>query len=93
MATENDSRSTSQQEAEPLGFEASLRAAEQSVKDLESGQLDLDAALSAYESGVRMLARCQGLLEAAERRVSLVKPGDPDGSVELVPFDPGSENG
>lgn len=74
-------------EEPPLGFEASLKLVEQSVSALESGQLDLDGALSAYEKGVQMLGRCHGLLETAEKRVNLLLNGTSDEEPKLVPFD------
>ena len=75
---------------EPIGFEASLKLVEQSVAALESGQLDLDAALSAYEKGVQMLALCHNLLETAERRVNLLLNANAEGTPELAPFETGA---
>lgn len=69
-----------------LGFEAALKALEQSVAALESGALDLDASLAAYERGVALLRRCHALLEDAERKVTLLSGVRDDGTPEDGPF-------
>lgn len=68
-------------------FELSLDTLEKTVRELESGSLSLDDALSAYERGVGLLARCRKLLEVAERKVALVAGVNEDGEPELAPFD------
>ncbi|GIW86019.1 MAG: hypothetical protein KatS3mg108_0343 [Isosphaeraceae bacterium] len=75
---------------ETLGFEAALKALEQSVADLESGSLDLDASLATYERGVALLRRCHALLDDAQRKVSLLTGVRDDGTPETQPFDPGA---
>jgi exodeoxyribonuclease VII small subunit len=75
---------------DPAGFESSLKALEQSVAALESGALDLDAALAAYEAGVRHLARCHGLLDAAEQKVRQLTVAE-DGTPTLAPFEPSGD--
>ncbi len=72
---------------ETIGFEASLKAVERAVAALESGQLDLDAALSAYETGIQMLTKCHTLLDTAERRVSLIQRGDNEDDLIPTPFE------
>ena len=69
------------------GFERSLEQLERAVGDLESGDLDLDESLEAYERGVRLLARCKGLLDVADRKVALLVDVDPDGRALTAPFD------
>lgn len=73
--------------AETLGFEAALRVVEQSVAALESGTLDLDDALKAYEKAVQLLERCHRLLEAAEQRVTILTGTNADGTPKIEPFD------
>jgi exodeoxyribonuclease VII small subunit len=70
----------------PPTFEASLRALEQAVGALESGGLDLDAALRSYEQGVRLLATCHAILEDAQKKVLLLTGTGPDGTPTLAPF-------
>ena len=59
-------------EAEDLPFEASLERLEQIVDRLEAGDVELEAALAAFEEGVRLARRCAAQLEQAERRVEIL---------------------
>ncbi len=68
-------------------FESSLETLEKTVRELEGGALSLDDALSAYERGVGLLARCRKLLDVAERKVALVVGVDDQGEPDLAPFD------
>ncbi|MDB5349351.1 MAG: xseB [Planctomycetota bacterium] len=70
-----------------ISFETSLRQLEQTVKALEGGDLGLDAALAQYETGIRLLAKCHGLLDAAGRKVALLTGVNEDGSPATAPFD------
>lgn len=57
-------------------FEASLADLEAIVDRLEAGELPLEEALAAFESGVALTRRCAEQLDAAERRIEvLVKEG------------------
>lgn len=71
-------------------FEEALAALEEVVAALELGQLSLEASLDHYALGVRLAARCEGDLDAAELRVSTLgsvaspSAGTPD--LDDVPF-------
>ena len=52
-----------------VDFEASLKALEVLVKQMESGELGLEESLAAFERGVRLTRRCQAALKQAEMRV------------------------
>lgn len=80
MTTNNHARSA--ETSEP-SFAARLAALEQIVKQMESGELPLEAALSAYAQGAHLLAGCQASLQQAEQAVLLVNQQQ-----QLVPFDP-----
>lgn len=54
--------------AEP-DFEASLQALEALVKQMESGELGLEASLQAFEQGVALTRHCQRALQQAALRV------------------------
>lgn len=69
-----------------IGFEAALAELERIVAELEGGP-DLASALTRYERGVRLLNRCQGLLDGAERSVALLTGVGPDGAAVTAPFD------
>ena len=78
---------------DPPTFEAALGQLEAIVAELERGALDLDASLSRYERGVRLLSRCRSTLQDAERRVALLTGTSPDGSPITSPFDAPSSPG
>jgi exodeoxyribonuclease VII small subunit len=56
------------QDSEPR-FEACLASLEAVVARLESGELELEQALEAFEEGVALARRCSRSLEAAELRI------------------------
>ncbi len=74
--------------ADEPSFEEALRRLEQVVDDLERGEPELSSALKKYELGVRLLARCQTVLEQAERSVALLTGVDAAGNPVATPFDP-----
>ena len=53
-------------------FESSLERLEAIVDQLETGDLPLEAALEAFESGVVLTRRCAAELEATERRIEVL---------------------
>ena len=52
-----------------VDFEAALQALEELVKQMESGELGLEASLAAFEQGVKLTRQCQAALKQAELRV------------------------
>jgi exodeoxyribonuclease VII small subunit len=61
-------------DADALTFEAAMAALDAAVRRLDSGELPLDEALAVFESGVRLQARCQALLDQAEQRIIELSP-------------------
>ena len=60
-----------------LSFEAALERLEAIVKRLEQGELELEAALAAFEQGVALSRRCAGQLAQARGRIEiLAREGD-----------------
>lgn len=72
-------------EPEP-NFEDALKQLEAIVDDLERGEPELSAALTKYEQGVRLLARCHGVLDRAEQSVALLAGVDGAGNPITTPF-------
>ena len=70
-----------------IGFETALIELETIVAELERGGPGLTEALGRYEKGIRLLNRCQGLLDNAERSVALLTGVDAEGRAETAPFD------
>ncbi len=72
-------------EPEPA-FEVALKQLETIVDDLERGEPELSAALTKYEEGVRLLARCHVVLDRAEQSVALLTGVDGSGNPVVTPF-------
>ncbi|WP_239023845.1 exodeoxyribonuclease VII small subunit [Salinicola corii] len=70
----------------PKDFAATLDRLETLVAQLESGELTLEASLSAFERGIRLTRDAQHRLDSAELKVqALLEQGD--GSLQSVPFE------
>lgn len=54
---------------ETLSFEDALRALEQIVRRLESGDVPLDESIALYARGEELRKRCTERLQAAEARI------------------------
>lgn len=62
---------------ENLNFEETMKQLETIAKELENGDLDLEASVSKFEEGMRLSKQCNELLENAEKRITiLLKEGD-----------------
>jgi len=64
-------------ETQTLSFEVALSRLEAIVDQLEAGDLELEAALAAFEHGVALSKRCAEQLGQAERRIEqLLREGE-----------------
>lgn len=80
---------TSGQDLSGLTFEDALRALEEVVRKLESGEVPLDESISLYERGEQLRRHCQARLDAAQARIEKIVSA-PDGrAASTVPFDAG----
>jgi exodeoxyribonuclease VII small subunit len=68
-------------------FEEALARLEKIVAQLEDGRTDLAASLAGYEEGVKLLRKCHGLLERAERRIEILSGVDAEGKPVVQAFD------
>lgn len=66
-------------------FEDSLQKLETLVKNLESGTLPLEEALTAFQEGVGLVKQCQTLLSQAEQKVEILTKANAE-AVETKPF-------
>jgi exodeoxyribonuclease VII small subunit len=69
-----------------MTFEQALAELEKIVQDLERGQLDLEAAITAYERGTHLKLHCEGKLREAQLRVDKISLA-PDGRARAEPTD------
>lgn len=63
-------------------FEAAVLELEQIVAQLEHGELPLEAALTHYERGARLVRHCQQTLDVADQRIRVLE------GEALVPYVP-----
>lgn len=63
-------------------FAERLSALESIVKNMESGELPLEAALTAYTEGMQLLQVCQESLQQAEQTVMILNQQQ-----QLTPFE------
>ncbi len=72
-----------------MSFEDALRALEDVVRKLESGDVPLEQSIDLYERGEKLRKHCQARLDAAQARIEKIVQG-PDGkAVGTEPFDAG----
>ncbi len=77
------------QDIADMNFEQALRALEEIVHTLESGEAPLDESIALYERGNTLRALCQQRLDAAKARIDAITLG-PDGVPSgTTPFDAG----
>jgi len=58
-----------QKAPDKLPFELALAETEQIAEKIESGEINLEDSLAAYERGLALIKRCRQLLDQAEQRV------------------------
>jgi len=71
-------------------FETYLLQVEDAVKALEGGKLKLEESIEKYETGIRALRQCYGILDQAEKKIQLLVK-EKDGSLSAKDFDPSTE--
>ena len=77
------------QDVAEMNFEQALRALEEIVHKLESGEAPLDESIALYERGNSLRALCQQRLDSAKARIDAIALG-PDGTpTGTTPFDGG----
>jgi len=69
-----------------LSFEDALAKLENIVRELESGRIKLDDAVSAYEKAVALKKLCQDKLQAAALKVEKIEIAK-DGTLSTTPLE------
>lgn len=70
-----------------LSFEDALRALEQVVRQLESGDVPLDQSIALYERGEALRRHCQARLDTAQARIEAIVQDARGQAVGTKPFD------
>lgn len=70
-----------------MTFEDALRALEDVVRKLESGEVPLDDSISLYERGEALRKHCQARLDTAQARIERIVAGPDGAAVAAQPFD------
>ena len=72
-----------------MSFEQALKALEDVVRRLETGEVPLEESIDLYERGEQLRKLCQARLDTAQARIEKIVAG-PDGKATgAVPFDAG----
>lgn len=66
-------------------YEERISALEQTLSELESGDVPLDQLVEKFEQAAGLLQSCQETLQKAEIRISQISLG-PDGKTQEAPF-------
>ena len=53
-------------------FENSLKELEKIVRELESGEVNLDESLKKFENGIELYKKCRSTLETAEKKIKIL---------------------
>ena len=68
-----------------LSFEDALLKLENIVRELESGRIKLDDAVTAYEQAVKLNQFCEKKLQAAQLKIEKIEIA-PDGEIKTAPL-------
>lgn len=69
-----------------LSFEEAIKALDEMVRKLEAGQVPLEEAIAAYETGMQLKAHCAEKLRLAEAKIEKIRldsEGNPTGTTPL----------
>lgn len=58
--------------ATTTSFETSLKELEAIVRELESGEVNLDQSLVRFEQGIELYRKCRSTLENAEKKIKIL---------------------
>ena len=69
-----------------MSFEEAMQRLDEIVRQLEKGDVPLDASLALFEEGSALIAQCSKQLDTAEQKVVMLKKGA-DGVPQELPFE------
>ncbi len=70
-----------------MSFEAALEELEDIVRELETGEGNLDASITGYTRGVHLKQHCEAKLKAAEEKVAKITFGTDGQPAGLTPLE------
>ena len=70
------------EELSNLSFEESLKQLEKIVEELDSGTMDLEKAIEAYEIGTKLKKHCEKKLKEAKKKIDEVKVDNINSTIE-----------
>ncbi len=79
--------SEKQENAGEPSFEEALKALEDIVQSLESGEAPLDESIALYERGNKLRAQCQKRLDAAKAKIEAISLGKDGAATGTQAFD------
>jgi exodeoxyribonuclease VII small subunit len=82
--------------AKKLTFEEALKALEEIVAKIESGQVPLEKSIEMYAEGIALVKQCRAILDSAESKIQLLAKGEgeslePAGELEEPADGPGED--
>lgn len=69
-----------------LSFEAAMAELETIVRDMESGKVNLEESITAYERGMALKAHCEAKLQDAKMKIDKIVVGS-NGALTTEPLD------
>ena len=80
------SNNTTKEDINNMNFETALKSLEEIVNQLDSGEIDLDKAVEAYERGTKLKEHCEKKLKEAQLRIEKIEVGK-DGDLTTKSLD------
>ena len=80
------SDNTIKEDINNMNFETALKSLEEIVNQLDSGEIDLDKAVEAYERGTKLKEHCEKKLKEAQLRIEKIEVGK-DGDLTTKSLD------
>ena len=80
------SDNTTKDDINNMNFETALKSLEEIVNQLDSGEIDLDKAVEAYERGTKLKEHCEKKLKEAQLRIEKIEVGK-DGDLTTKSLD------
>ena len=57
-------------DAQPVRFEQAIEQIEAVIEQIESGEVGLEQSLAEYERATKLIGRCRGILDTAQKRIA-----------------------